>query len=215
MDRLRALGSDKGRELRIRHGGSENCFGAKLADVRALAKEIKANRPLAEELWATGNDDARMLAILLLKPKELTIEDLERLLRGQTFPQLLDWLISYLVKPCPHGGSRRAVWMDDPDPAVARAGWSLTADVIAKGTEESDLDGLLTRLERDMPAAHPLPQWTMNMALAMVGIHHPQLRERALEIGERLGIYRDYPTPKGCTSPFAPIWITEMVRRAT
>jgi len=31
--------------------------------------------------------------------------------------------------------------------------------------------------------------------------------------GESLGIYRDYPVSKGCTSPFAPIWINEMVSR--
>jgi len=31
--------------------------------------------------------------------------------------------------------------------------------------------------------------------------------------GEKLGIYRDYPVSKGCTSPFAPVWIEEMVRR--
>ncbi|HET6287966.1 MAG TPA: DNA alkylation repair protein, partial [Amycolatopsis sp.] len=24
---------------------------------------------------------------------------------------------------------------------------------------------------------------------------------------------KDYPTPPGCTSPFAPVWIGEMVRR--
>lgn len=37
--------------------------------------------------------------------------------------------------------------------------------------------------------------------------------KRALAIGEKLGVYRDYPVSKGCTSPFAPIWINEMVRR--
>jgi hypothetical protein len=26
-------------------------------------------------------------------------------------------------------------------------------------------------------------------------------------------VLKDYPTSPGCTSPFAPIWITEMVRR--
>ena len=38
-------------------------------------------------------------------------------------------------------------------------------------------------------------------------------RERALAIGETLGVYRDYPVSKGCTSPFAPIWINAMVSR--
>jgi hypothetical protein len=32
-------------------------------------------------------------------------------------------------------------------------------------------------------------------------------------VGERLEVLKDYPTPPNCTSPFAPIWINEMVRR--
>jgi TusA-related sulfurtransferase len=34
-----------------------------------------------------------------------------------------------------------------------------------------------------------------------------------LAIGERLQVLADYPTPRGCTSPFVPIWIAEMVHR--
>lgn len=64
-----------------------------------------------------------------------------------------------------------------------------------------------------MPGAAPEVQWTMNYCLAGIGIDFPELRQRAITIGETLGIYRDYPVSKGCTSPFAPIWINEMVRR--
>jgi 3-methyladenine DNA glycosylase AlkD len=51
---------------------------------------------------------------------------------------------------------------------------------------------------------------------AYVVRQHPDkepLRKRAIAIGEQLGIYRDYPVSKGCTSPFAPIWINAMVSR--
>ncbi len=64
-----------------------------------------------------------------------------------------------------------------------------------------------------MPTADPAVQWTMNFCLAGIGIHFPKHRKRAIAIGEALGIYRDYPVSKGCTSPFAPIWINEMVSR--
>jgi 3-methyladenine DNA glycosylase AlkD len=97
---------------------------------------------------------------------------------------------------------------------AARAGWSLTAERVAKKPDGLDLGALLDRIEAELADAAPEPQWTMNMALAMIGIHHPALRARALAIGERLGVYRDYPTSPGCTSPFAPDWIGEMVRRA-
>ena len=32
-------------------------------------------------------------------------------------------------------------------------------------------------------------------------------------IGDRLQVLADYPVPPNCTSPFAPAWIAEMVRR--
>ncbi|MFC7479785.1 hypothetical protein ACFQX7_06745 [Luedemannella flava] len=56
-------------------------------------------------------------------------------------------------------------------------------------------------------------QWAMNHCLAQIGIDHVGLRPRAIDIGERLEVLKDYPTPPNCTSPFAPIWIAEIVRR--
>jgi 3-methyladenine DNA glycosylase AlkD len=76
---------------------------------------------------------------------------------------------------------------------------------------------LLDRIESEMgsadPSADPVVQWTMNCTLAEIGIHFPKLRKRAIAIGEKLGIFRDYLVSKGCTSPFAPIWINAMVAR--
>jgi hypothetical protein len=36
---------------------------------------------------------------------------------------------------------------------------------------------------------------------------------RGRSIGERLAVLIDYPASPGCTPPYAPIWIAEMVRR--
>ena len=96
---------------------------------------------------------------------------------------------------------------------AARAGWSLTAERVAKRPEGLDLSKLLDRVESEMLNVDPVVQWTMNSTLAVIGIHFPKLRKRAIAIGEKLGIYRDYPVSKGCTSPFAPIWINAMVSR--
>ncbi|MHC4845440.1 MAG: hypothetical protein ACYTCU_04675 [Planctomycetota bacterium] len=64
-----------------------------------------------------------------------------------------------------------------------------------------------------MADAGPAARWTMNSTPATIGIHHPKLHKRALAIGETLGVFRDVPTSKGCTSPFSPIWIDAMVSR--
>jgi hypothetical protein len=62
-------------------------------------------------------------------------------------------------------------------------------------------------------SAAPEVQWTINECRAVIGIYFPKHRKRAIAIGEELGVYRDYPVSKGCTSPFAPIWINAMVSR--
>ena len=54
----------------------------------------------------------------------------------------------------------------------------------------------------------------MNHCLAEIGIHHARLRKRAIEIGERLKVFVDYPASPGCTPPYVPAWIAEMVRQS-
>lgn len=198
---------------RNRKGGAGENFGVKMGDIRSVAKEIKTNHALAMELWATGNLEARLVAVLILRPKDLTAGTLERMVSEATFTQLADWLNSYVVKKHPSKDAVWEAWMDSSDPMLARSGWSLMAEKVSELAGELDMSALLERLEREMPTAPAPVQWTMNFALVNIGIHSAPHRERALEIGERLGIYRDYPVSKGCTSPFAPIWIREMVKR--
>lgn len=213
LQQLEALGHEKVRAQNRKQGASENQYGVRLGDIRKLAKKIKTNHELALKLWETGNHDARFLAILVMKPKELSAEELDRLVRSVTWDRVADWLNSYVVKNHPNKEELRQQWMKAKDPMAARAGWNLTSARVGKSPEGLDLPALLDRIEAEMAEAAPEPQWTMNNTLATIGIHHPEHRERALAIGEKLGVYRDYPVSKGCTSPFAPIWIGEMVRR--
>jgi 3-methyladenine DNA glycosylase AlkD len=148
-----------------------------------------------------------------MKPSLLSTAELDALVRSGDYFWLAEWLMSYVVKLHPQKEELRLKWMSDEDTMAARAGWSLTAERVVKNSEGLDIVALLDRIEREMGAAPALAQWTMNSCLAEIGINFPAHRERAIAIGEKLGVLRDYPTSKGCTSPFAPIWIAEMVRR--
>jgi len=197
----------------LKYGAGENQFGVKLGDIRVLAKKIKTNHDLALELWNTGNVDAQFLAILLMDPKKLSVSEIEALVQSGTFVHVADWLHSYVIKVHNEKESLRQKWMTTDERMAARAGWRLTAGRVAKDPEGLDLSDLLDRIETEMGSAVTEVQWTMNACLAEIGIHFPKHRKRALAIGEKLGVFRDYPCSKGCTSPFAPIWINEMVRR--
>jgi len=210
---LKSLGDEKVVARNRRNGAGDDQFGVPLGELRKVAAKLKSDHALALELWRSGNVDARLLAILVLKPKQLSRDELDRMVREAAFPQLADWLYSYVVKEHPEKDALREIWMQDDDPWAARAGWSLTAGRVARRPEGLDLPALLDRIESELATAAAPEQWTMNSCLATIGIQFPELRGRALAIGEKLGVYRDYPVSKGCTSPFAPIWIAEMVRR--
>ena len=213
LAQLASLGDEKVRAHNKKNGAGDNQFGVRLGNIRKLAAKIKTDDQLAIALWDTGIIDARLLAILLIKPKSLSRDEMDRMVRSVDFVHVADWLSSYVVKNHPDKESLRTSWMEDADPWAARAGWSLTSERIGKNPDGLDLQALLDRIESEMGNAASEVQWTMNDCLAGIGIHFPQHRERAIAIGEKLGIYRDYPVSKGCTSPFAPIWINEMVRR--
>lgn len=210
MAELAGLADPRARAVNERHGDDH---AVNLGALRALAKRLKTRHDLAGELWETGDSAARLLAVLICRPKAFGRDELDAMLRAARTPKVQDWLVSYVVKKSPHAEELRTAWFEDADPVVASAGWALTTDRVAKKPGGLDLGGLLDIVETRMKDAPDRLQWAMNHCLATIGIEHAPHRNRALAIGERLKVLEDYPTPPGCTSPYAPVWITEMVRR--
>ncbi|NLG45485.1 DNA alkylation repair protein [Gordonia sp. (in: high G+C Gram-positive bacteria)] len=208
---LAALDDPKIRAVNERHGDDH---GVNLTKLRAVAKRLKTQPDLARELWATGDTAARLLAILISRPRAYSADDLDAMLREARTPKVHGWLLANIVKKSPHAEELRVRWMADADPVVASAGWQLTSVRVAKDPDGLDLPALLDTIETEMADAPDRLQWSMNETLAHIGIAHPDLRQRAVAIGERLEVLKDYPTPPNCTSPYAPLWIAEMVRRA-
>ncbi|WP_432185029.1 DNA alkylation repair protein [Streptomyces tendae] len=210
MAELAGLEDPRIRAVNEKHGDDH---GVNLTKLRALAKRLKTQPGLARDLWATDDTAARLLSLLICRPKSYDRADLDTMLREARTPKVHDWLVNYVVKKNPHAEDLRVTWTADPDPVVASAGWALTTERVTRNPAGLDLTALLDTVESEMKDAPYRLQWAMNHCLAQIGIDHPEHRPRALAIGERLGVLKDYPTPPGCTSPYAPVWITEIVRR--
>ncbi|MEE1649346.1 DNA alkylation repair protein [Brachybacterium sp. J144] len=217
-EELAALADDRMRAVNAKHGDDH---AVNLTKLRAVAKRLKTQPELARALWQTPAEDStpKLLALLISRPTQYSEAELDAMLREAPTPKVHEWLVSYLGKKSPHREALREAWFADADPVVASAGWALTSDRVAKAPagevpDGLDLDALLDQIEAEMKDAPERLQWAMNQCLAEIGIHDASRRGRAIAIGERLEVLKYYPTPPNCTSPFAPIWIDEMVRRA-
>lgn len=210
---LKSLGDDARRKHNTKAGAPDNQFGVKLGDIRAIAKKIKIDHELALTLWDTGNVEAQLLATLILQPQSLSADELDTMTRSTTCAQVADWLNGYVVAQHPEKDSLREKWMKDKDRWAARAGWHLTASRVNKDADGLDLSALLDRIEKELPKAKPEVQWTMNNTLGAIGIKDAKLRKRAIAIGEKIGLYKEWPVSKGCTPPYVPVWVEAMVKR--
>ncbi len=228
LSTLKSLGNEARRKHNAKVGpdgtaAPDNQFGVPMGDIRALAKKIKSDHSLALKLWDTGNVESQLLATLIMKPTSLSADEVDRLTRSTTCTMVAEWLNSYVVAQHRDKDALRAKWMKDKDRWAARAGWHLTASCINKGAAKAgktakqdaalDLDALLDRIEKEMPKAKPEIQWTMNNTLMAIGIRHAAHRKRAIAIGEKIGLYKDWPVSKGCVPPYVPVCVPELVKR--
>lgn len=181
LKQLEALGNEKMRAQNTKNGAHENQFGVRLGDIKKLAKKIKANHELALSLWDTENIDARLLATLIIKPNELSIEEMDKIVQSVEFNQVADWLNAYVVKNHPENEALRQLWMTSAQPMTARAGWNLTASRVVRDPEGLELAVILDRIESEMGKAAPEVQWTMNFHPC--GNRHPLSRSPRASLG--------------------------------
>ncbi|MCZ7440862.1 DNA alkylation repair protein, partial [Micromonospora sp. WMMC241] len=71
---LAALDDPRARAVNERHGDDH---GVNLGSLRAIAKRLKTQHELARELWATGDSAARLLALLICRPKAYAADELD------------------------------------------------------------------------------------------------------------------------------------------
>ena len=150
MAELAALENPKVRAVNERHGDDH---GVNLAKLRAVAKRLKTQQDLARVLWATDDTPARLLALLICRPKEFERDELDAMLRQARAPKVHDWLVNYVVKKSPYAEELRTAWTADPDAVVASAGWALTSERVVKKPQGLDLPGLLDTIEAQMKDA--------------------------------------------------------------
>ena len=192
----------------------------KLGDLRKMAKEIKKDHELAKELWSTGKLLPRLLSILIMDTKELSEEVIGKLLddlrdhRYDERIQLADWLMANQLTKNKKAVALIESWEDSSSPLQRRIFWYHQGRLRWVGQKPPDnTRELLVSIEKKMLKEDPEVQWAMNFTAAWIGIFDWSSRNRCIDIGERLGLYKNEVVARGCTPDYLPEFIAVEVKK--
>src|SRR5438093_4400137 len=95
--------------------------------LRGLAKRIGKNHQLAQELWASGIHEARILATLIGESEKVTAAEMDRWARDFDSWDVVDAACCYLYAQAKPAWQKAAAWSRCPEEFVKRASFSLVA----------------------------------------------------------------------------------------
>ncbi len=213
MESLQAGANEGHRKTWARHGVPPPFFGVPYAHLYKLQKRIGRDTDLAHALWITGNHDARILATLVVEPRDLSREELDAWLHPATYCGLND-AVARVAAESEHATALADAWRRDRDEWTAAAAWAVVAALAAKEkTGDGWLAARLDEIERGIAAAPNYVRYCMNAALIAIGGSRPSLRQRAIGAAGRIGKVEVDHGDTSCKTPDAKSYIRKMAAR--
>lgn len=212
FEQLRLAGTAQTRKTYLRHGVSEPMFGVSYADLGKLAKKAGTDQDLAQQLWASGNHDARVLASKIADPKQATDALLESWVKDLNCYVLTDAFAAFAAAS-PLAARKRTKWRKSKKEWIAAAGWMLIA-VAARDADADDAHfvGLVSEIESGIHRAKNRTRYAMNSALIAIGAR-PAFTAEALSAAQRIGKVEIDHGDTECKTPDASAYIRKMIER--
>ena len=191
MEELEALGKERMKKMYISNGAHEPLFGVATGAMKPIAKKIKINQPLAEELYATGNYDAMYFAGIIADPKGMTESDFERWMDEAYFYMLSDNVVAVTLAEADIAQDVADKWIASGEELRMSAGWSCYCWLLGNRKDaefsESKLAQMLEVVEQTINDSPERTKSSMMNFIYTVGISYLPLHEKAVETAKAVG----------------------------
>ncbi|MED4205424.1 DNA alkylation repair protein [Neobacillus mesonae] len=192
MQELEALGKERTKKMYISNGAHEPLFGVATGAMKPIAKKIKINQPLADELYATGNYDAMYFAGIIADPKAMTELDFDRWMDAAYFYMLSDYVVAVTLAEADIAQEVADKWIASGEELRMSAGWSCYCWLIGNRQDiefsESKISKMLDRVKNTIHDSPERTKSAMNNFLYTVGISYLPLHEKAVETAKEVGL---------------------------
>jgi len=106
------------------------------------------------------------------------------------------------------------LWENSPSALQRRTFWYYNARLRWTGQTPPDNNAdLLSAIEAKITQEEPEVQWAMNFTAGWIGVYDQKNRARCIQLGEKMGLYKDEMVSKGCTPNYLPEFIAIEVNK--
>ena len=209
---LKRRGTAQNRKVYRRHGVGENMYGVSFADLRLLARQIKTDPNLADQLWATGNHDAQILATLIADPAQFDAKVLDTWSKDLSNYVITDQFAG-LVARTSYWQKKAEKWHKARGEWIGRAGWNLIGQLALHEPTlpDSYFGPYLIEIETGIHQQKNRVREAMNNALIAIGVRNAALQERALGVAHAIGPVEIDHGETNCKTPSAAEYIRRTV----
>lgn len=191
MQELAALGKERLKKTYMSNGAHEPLFGVATGEMKPLARKIKINQPLAEQLYATGNYDAMYFAGIIADPRAMTESDFERWIDGAYFYMLSDYVVAVTLAEAAIAQAVADKWIASGEELRMSAGWSCYCWLLGNRPDAefsaAKIAGMLDQVERTIHGAPDRTKSAMNNFIYTVAISYVPLHAKAVETARAVG----------------------------
>ena len=191
MEELEAIGKERTKKIYIANGAKEPLFGVATGAMKPIAKKIKINQPLAEELYATGNYDAMYFAGIIADPKAMTASDFDRWIDAAYFYMLSDYVVAVTLAETDIAQQVADKWIASGEELKMSAGWSCYCWLLGNRKDdefsENKLANMLDVVKNTIQDSPERTKSAMNNFLYTVAISYVPLHEKAFETAKEVG----------------------------
>ncbi len=191
MQELEALGKERLKKMYLSNGAHEPLFGVATGEMKPIAKRIKHDQALAEQLYATGNYDAMYFAGIIADPKAMTVADFERWIDAAYFYMISDFVVAVTLSETDIAQEVADKWIASGEELKMSAGWSCYCWLLGRLPDskfsESKLAGMLDQVQRTIHDAPERAKYSMNNFVYTVAVSYVSLHDKAVEVARAVG----------------------------
>jgi 3-methyladenine DNA glycosylase AlkD len=163
-------------------------FGLSVAMLRTIAKPYRRDHDLALALWATGQSEARMVALLIEHPQRISPRQADAWARDLDSWDICDGFAYDLMSRVPFRWSKPATWAKSKREFVRRAAFALIAGLTVhdKGAPDSAFVALFPLIEAASDDDRNFVKKAVNWALRQIGKRNAALNKRAIKLAQQI-----------------------------